>query len=159
MSPIDLLLAQLDLAYLRRSWHGTNLRGSLRGLSPELAAWKPAPDRHSIQEITVHCAYWKYTVVRRLTGEKRGSFALKGSNWFAREGTDAALWRADVSLLDAEHRRLRALVAALTPRHLQRGTPGGRPMHEVLSGIIAHDLYPAGQIQALKALHRSHARA
>jgi uncharacterized damage-inducible protein DinB len=159
MSPVELLLAQLDLAYSRHSWHGTNLRGSLRGLSPEIAAWKPAQGRHSVQEIVVHCAYWKYTVVRRLTGEKRGSFSLKGSNWFARDGADVMLWRADLSLLDAEHRRLRELVSSLTTRALERPTPGGRPLHEVVSGIIAHDLYHAGQIQALKALYKARGRS
>ena len=53
-----------------------------RSCRPE-AAWRPRLDRHSIVENVVHCAYWKYAVSRRLTGEKRGSFSLKGSNWFA----------------------------------------------------------------------------
>jgi hypothetical protein len=84
MTPIELLLTQIDQAYDHRSWHGTNLRGSIRGLTPEEAVWRPAPRRHNIHELIVHCAYWKYVVSRRLAGGKRGSFALKGSNWFAR---------------------------------------------------------------------------
>src|SRR5262249_48741890 len=75
MSNRDLLLRILDEAYERKAWHGTNLRGSLRGVSSDTAAWRPARGRHNIREIAVHCAYWKYTVRRRLTGEKRGSFA------------------------------------------------------------------------------------
>ena len=39
------LLAILDQAYNKPSWHGTNLRGSIRGLSPKQAAWRPAPKR------------------------------------------------------------------------------------------------------------------
>ena len=49
------------------------------------SAWRPHPARHSIQEIVVHAAYWKYAVRRRLKGEKRGSFPLKGSDWFRRD--------------------------------------------------------------------------
>lgn len=156
MSDIALLLTQLDQAYDHRSWHGTNLRGSIRGLTPEAAAWRPAPRRHNIHELVVHAAYWKYAVWRRLTGEPRGSFPLEGSNWFPREGADAARWRADVRLLADTHRRLRDAVGALDPRALTRPARDGRPTAQSLvSGIIAHDLYHAGQIQLLKKLRQA----
>src|SRR4249919_4277847 len=95
-----LLLNALDQAYRRQSWHGTNLRGSIRGLSPERAARRPGPGRHNIWELVVHCAYWKYAVWRRLTGSERGSFPLAGSNFFARPQGPATLkaWRADLAL-------------------------------------------------------------
>ena len=80
---LALLLRILDEGYEKKAWHGPNLKGSIRGLSAEQAAWRPYPGRHSIAENVVHCAYWKYAVRRRLRGDKRGSFALKGSNWFA----------------------------------------------------------------------------
>ena len=76
----------LDRAYDVQSWHGPNLKGSLRGLSPAVAFFRPGPKRHSIYDLILHTAYWKYTVRRRLTGEKRGSFALEGSNFFPRAG-------------------------------------------------------------------------
>jgi hypothetical protein len=59
-SPVELLVRLLDQAYDRKSWHGPNLRGSIRGLDPAVAAWRPAPGRHCIWEIVVHAAYWKY---------------------------------------------------------------------------------------------------
>jgi uncharacterized damage-inducible protein DinB len=77
---IDQLLGVMDRAYDRKSWHGTNLRGSIRRVPVEAAAWRPAPGHHNIWELVVHAAYWKYAVRRRLLGEKRGSFALDGSN-------------------------------------------------------------------------------
>lgn len=101
---IAALVQQLEEAYHIQTWHGTNLRGSVRGLSLEQVCWRPSPNRHNIWEVVVHCAYWKYTVRRRLTGEKRGSFPLKGSNWFKRpvEKTMKA-WKNDVHLLDEMH--------------------------------------------------------
>jgi hypothetical protein len=81
---VAVLLAAIDQAYDRKSWHGTNLRGSLRGLPARRATWRPAPGRHNVWEIAVHAAYWKYVVWRRLTGEPKGSFPLKGSNVAAR---------------------------------------------------------------------------
>lgn len=153
---LDVLLGLLDEAFERKSWHGTNLRGSLRSLDARHAAWRPSARRHNIWEIVVHAAYWKYAVRRRLSGEKRGSFALPGSNWFPRagEGGEAA-WRADIALLVDEHRQLRALVEKLDDRSLSKvaaGAAGRTTNVTLIRGIAAHDLYHAGQIQLLKRL-------
>src|SRR5512142_1232384 len=104
---ISILLENLDRAFDRKSWHGTNLRGSIRGLDAETAAWRPAAKRHSIWDLVIHAAYWKYAVRRRLLREKRGAFAKKGSNWFAVPVPSAGQWTADVALLVEEHRKLR----------------------------------------------------
>ena len=149
-----MILSLLDQAYDHPSWHGTNLRGSLRRVTPGQAAWRPARDRHNIWEIAVHAAYWKYTAWRRLTGATRGSFPVKGSNWFKRpiERSDAA-WRADLALLDEMHRVLRDAVRQLPASGLSRTPKGSKVSNFVLlSGVAAHDLYHAGQIQLLKRL-------
>ena len=153
---ISQLLAIIDAAYDRKSWHGTNLRGSIRGLTPATAAWRPASNRHNIWELVVHAAYWKYIGLRRLTGGARGSFPLKGSNWMARpQEMSHPAWKADVALLERMHRDLRDAVAGLTPRELA-ATPKGSKVSNfaLLSGVAAHDLYHAGQIQLLKRLSR-----
>src|SRR5712672_3319967 len=114
-----MLLEILDEAFDRRAWHGANLRGSVRGVDVKTAAWRPRAGRHNIWEIVVHAAYWKYTVTRRLLGEKRGSFSFPGSNWFIRP-TDRSekAWRADIILLEREHQRLTAAVSELKPESL-----------------------------------------
>lgn len=155
MTERDLLLALLDQAYDRRSWHGTNLRGSLRTVDLDTAAWRPQPGRHNVWEIAVHCAYWKYAVWRRLTGAGRGSFSLRGSDWFERPAAaTAAAWREDLRLLDQWHSDLHEAVGACPPRTLDRPTPSSRfTLRELVTGAAAHDLYHAGQIQLLKRLH------
>ncbi len=150
---IRLLLDALDEAFDRRSWHGTNLRGSLRGLTASQAAWRPAAGRHNIWEIAVHAAYWKYVVRRVLTGGKRGSFPLRGSNWFLRDDGGAAAWRRDLHLLADQHDQLRAAVAELTATRLHSlSRKGAFTYAGLIRGIAAHDLYHAGQIQLLKRL-------
>jgi len=151
------ILSLLDQAYDRPSWHGTNLRGSLRRVTAAQAAWRPGPGRHNIWEIAVHAAYWKYAAWRRLTGATRGSFPLRGSNWFRRPDdlTDAA-WRSDLALLDEMHRALRAAVKGLPGVALSRTPPGSKVSNfALLTGVAAHDLYHAGQIQLLKRLSQS----
>lgn len=154
MSRVDDLLTIIDQAYDHVSWHGTNLRGSLRGVSAGLARWRPAPSRHNIRELVVHAAYWKFTAARRIAGNLSGRFPRRGSNWFADTDTDVgANWPADVALLDEMHRLLRATVAALGDPDLPRKARAGRGTNFfIVSGIAAHDLYHAGQIQLLKRL-------
>ena len=150
----------MDAAYDRTSWHGTNLRGSIRGLTISQAAWRPSPKRHNIWELVVHAAYWKYTAFRRFSDAPRGSFSLKGSNWFdRRERLDDRAWREDVALLERSHRNLRAAVARLTPADLTKTPRGSRVSNlALLSGVAAHDLYHAGQIQLLKRLYQDTVR-
>jgi hypothetical protein len=149
---LELLLQLLDEGFERKAWHGPNLRGSLRGVEAEQAAWRIVPGRHNIWEITLHAAYWKYVVRRRLTGEKKGSFPLKGSNWFPRpDPRGQASWADDLALLDDVHRSLRQAVADMPPSDLHRMPAGSKLEHAVLiRGAAFHDVYHAGQIQALK---------
>jgi hypothetical protein len=158
-----LLLASIDEAFDRTSWHGPNLRGALRGVTLEQAAWRPAfakatagqaPQAHNIWELMVHAAYWKDDIRRRLTGDKGGSFALDGSNFWRRpvQGT-AAEWNADLALLKAEHVALRKAVAAFPPARWTKKAPGKPHNFEgLVRGVAAHDLYHAGQIQLLRRL-------
>ena len=146
-----LLLDLLAEAVERKSWHGTNLRGSFRGMTAAEAAWRPGEGRPNAWELALHAAYWKYAVRRKLTGEKRGSFALDGSNWFPRPAGEPveAAWRADLDLLGSEHRALLAAVAERLPA--LSGAARAKALH-LVRGVAAHDLYHAGQVQVLKKL-------
>jgi hypothetical protein len=153
---VHLLLAILDEAYGKQAWHGPNFRGSLRGVTGREASWRPNPGRHNIREIVVHAAYWKYAVRRRLLGEKRGSFPLKGSNWFVRSDiTGGSSWEDDVALLEREHRAMRAAIAKLQDGDLSKKPASSKvSTGRIVAGIAAHDFYHAGQIQLLKRLQR-----
>ena len=97
-----LLVRLVEQGYDKQAWQGPNLKGAIRRISAKQASWRPKPGRHNIAEIVVHCAYWKYAVRRRIRGDKRGSFPLKGSNWFQIPSTlTDRQWRSYVALLEA----------------------------------------------------------
>jgi len=156
LNSIQTLLALIDQSYGRKAWHGTNLRGSVRGLTARQAAWRPGPARHNIWEIVVHCAYWKYIVRRRILGEKKGSFPLKGSNWFRRSANLSEIdWKKDVAVLESCHISMRQAVAQLSSDDLAFIPRGSKVDNfTIVMGIASHDLYHAGQIQLLKRLSR-----
>ncbi|HEY6549177.1 MAG TPA: DinB family protein, partial [Vicinamibacteria bacterium] len=116
---------------------------------------RPAPGRHSVWELAVHAAYWKYAVRRLLTGEKRGSFPFAGSNWFPRPAGDPsdAAFKADLAVLAQQHRLLVQAVSQVRRAELEKKAPGSQyTRSRLIQGAAAHDLYHAGQIQLLKRL-------
>lgn len=148
------LLRLIDEGYEVRTWHGPNLRGSLRGLTAAEASKRPGPGRHNAWEVAVHAAYWKYIVRRRILGEKRGSFPIKGSNWFTRPAPGADL-QADLRLLEEMHRSMRGAIESLAEADLDRTPAGSKVSNEaIISGVAFHDVYHAGQVQLLKRLTR-----
>ena len=108
-SATQVLLHALDEAYEVPAWHGTTLKGALRGVTARQAGWRPAPGRHNIRELVVHAAYWKERVRQRLTGETE-AFPHSGSNWFERPGGSEKAWKEERALLDRAHRNLRRAV-------------------------------------------------
>lgn len=149
MTTRDLVLALLNEAYSKKTWHGPNLRQSLKGVSAKQAAWRPGGRRHNIWEIALHAAYWKYVVHRKLDGGKRGSFVLKGSNFFARpvdgDATEAA-WRTDRTILETEHRELEKAIRQMLK------TPQSKKRLAMIYGVAFHDVYHAGQVRLLRLL-------
>jgi hypothetical protein len=144
-----LVLVLLDEAYEKKTWHGPNLKQSIKGITAKQAAWRPGPGRHNIWEVTLHAAYWKYAVRRRMDGGKRGSFALKGSNFFMRPekgNLNEAAWSADKKLLEREHRALHVTVAKVLR------TARAAKLLPQLYGVAFHDIYHAGQIRLLRRL-------
>jgi hypothetical protein len=149
MDSAKLVLALLDEAYEKKTWHGPNLKQSIKGITAKQAAWRPGPGRHNIWEVTLHAAYWKYALRRRMEGGKRGFFALKGSNFFTRPengNLNEAAWRADKKLLEREHRALHGMATKVLR------TARARKLLPQLYGVAFHDIYHAGQIRLLRRL-------
>ena len=153
---ISLLLHIVDQAFDTKAWHGTTLRGALRGLTPEVALWRPASGRHNIWEYLLHAAYWKYIVRRRLTRDRSIRFPRTPSNWPSPpDPVTAKSLKADILLLVEEHRLMREAIAGFPARRLNAKAPESQWTYgEHIHGIAAHDLYHTGQIQLVKRLSR-----
>jgi hypothetical protein len=146
MSDRELLLRIVDEAYDAKAWHGTTLRGSVRGVVANQAFWRPAEGRHNIWELVLHAAYWKFVARRRLLGDRGGTFARKGRDWFRTPSPTEDRWHADIALLDEQHEALRKGVERAPAKRIEEHA-------RTIYGVAAHDVYHTGQIQMLKRLY------
>jgi hypothetical protein len=105
--------------------------------------------------LTLHVAYWKYAVRRRLEGGTAPRFPRSPANWpHVPERSDQAAWAADIRLLADEHERLVTVVRKVPAAQYAIAMPKGKrwTKGELITGIAMHDAYHAGQIQMLKRL-------
>lgn len=149
----------VEQAYDQRAWHGPNLKNSLRGVTPEEAAWRPQPERHNVWELAVHAAYWKYRVLRKLADDAPDSFDEVGSNFFERPHVDTGsskgltkAWQRDRQRLDDWHQRLIAAIRDFDPERLDDLSYDRYTHRDLILGAAAHDVYHAGQIRLLRTM-------
>lgn len=151
------LLELLRHAYDHPTWHGANLREALSGVTLPRALWRPAPGRHNIWELALHCAYWKRVVIRRLGSfDDDEGFSRSPVDFPALPKATQAAWEADLSLLDKTHWQLLDEVSALDPARLSEpATDENRTVAEIVFGVAHHDIYHAGQIRLLLTLQQA----
>lgn len=153
---LDAIREAIEPTRAARAWHGgATPLGALRGVRAAAAAWQPAPGRPSIWSLTLHLAYWKYAVRRRLDPSDHDRFPRHPANFPAVPpvANDAA-WREDVALLRDAHVRLLRVIDAFPRDRLGRSAGGRRHFThaDLIAGIGMHDAYHTGQIQLLKRL-------
>ncbi len=129
---------------------------AIAGLTAKQAAWKPAPQRHSIWQIVRHVIHWKRGVLQAWDGTPPDYAALQKRDWGEVSGDEAA-WQADVKMLHALSQQLNERVNRADQAELSGllDTYKGRaqqPKAIRIARVATHDIYHAGQIRYIRAL-------
>ena len=146
-----LLARVIEEGYGPGAWHGPDLKAALSDVTPELAFWRPGPGRHNIAEIALHHAYYVRSVRAQLSGVTAEPFILEGEDWFELSQDGRLTWPQIRDEVDAQQRRLAAVVADLAAGGAPRYGADVEPLGLVL-GITCHAVYHAGQVQLIKRL-------
>ena len=131
----------LDEGYGPGAWHGPDLKAALADVGPDLAFWRPAPERHNIAEIALHHAFYVRSVRGQLSGTTPEPFVLEGEDWF---DVSSLSWPEIQAVVEKEQARLAEVAAELEP---------SAERFNLVLGITGHAIYHAGQVQLLKKLH------
>jgi uncharacterized damage-inducible protein DinB len=156
----DALIAELRRVHDGTPWHGPSRAAVLDGITPEEAAWRPAPDAHSIWEIVLHMRNWTREVARRAQGGLPGD-PVDG-DWPAVPAPTAGAWADTLASLDAAHALLLEVVR-LMPLERLASLGGTRPDEPgamaitnaaMFLSLAQHDVYHTGQLAVLRRLAR-----
>jgi hypothetical protein len=149
---VRLLTRVLDEGYGPGAWHGPDLKAALADVSPELAFWRPSPERHNLAEVALHHAYCARSVRGQLSGTTPEPFVLEGEDWFELPEPERLAWPQIQSAVEKEQSKLAAVVADIAAGRMPSGLSAAERFNLVL-GITCHAVYHAGQVQLLKRLH------
>jgi hypothetical protein len=161
MTPKELLLNHLDHTFEKEAWQ-PSLAMAVQGLTASQAAWKPAPNRHSIWQIVRHVTHWKRATLDAWEGTRplfSGRTMTERFNevvrtdWPDASGTDED-WEADVRALVDVSLAIRERAMKAETEDLARPFPGEEwgPAVVRVFRMATHDIYHAGQIRYLRAL-------
>lgn len=160
MSKAASLVGALERSHAGSPWHGPSRADVLKGITAAEAAWRPAPDAHSIWELVLHMRSWTLEVLRRAQG---GVPSMpEDGDWPKVPAVSESGWRECIASLDAAHVALLAFARTQSDEQLDtrvKDRPGDPPGTAIrLGGMIRslgeHDIYHTGQLAMLKRLAR-----
>lgn len=162
MASSDRLLSALCRVHDGEPWHGPSRAQVLADVSAAEAAWRPAPDAHTVWEIVLHMRSWTQEVLRRAEGGVPAD-PVEG-DWPAMPSpADDAAWHEARRSLDDAHAALARFVAQMSDEARAarvKDRPGDRPGHAItqrgmIRSLAEHDVYHTGQLALLKRLART----
>jgi len=113
---------------------------ALEGLSASQAAWKPAPQRHSIWQIVNHILFWREYLLRELAGAPPDDAEIERRNWEEPADASEGAWRETATRFLRSH------------EEILKALRSNEEAPEKLAPLLAHDSYHVGQIMYLRAL-------
>jgi len=114
---------------------------SFADLTPQQAAWKPAPARNSIWQHLNHIAFWREVTIDRLAGKgDPAKEVVERCNWEMPKDVNDAAWKSAQDRLARSHQAiLKALQDPSAPV-------------DKLKYLLPHDAYHLGQVMNLRAM-------
>ena len=156
----ELVVDHVHTTLYQEDWQWQpSLSEALEGLTAAQAAWKPAPERHSIWQIVRHLILWKRGVLNAWDGDPPDEAGLEVNDWKEVAGSEADWEKDRRTLLDISTQfltRAQALDDAGLSRHVVWYKGGGsHPLAMRIVRTTTHDIYHSGQIRYLRALQRA----
>jgi len=146
----EVIVDQLQRAFMANAWHGPSLIETLEGVNYEIASACPLIGTHSIWELVIHLTVWK-DVVRERLASSTPILPTDAEDWPQLPPQDYANWTSTLERLHRAHQQLIDRVRELPPEAFERMIPGKDYNALVmLFGVAQHDDYHAGQIALLK---------
>ncbi len=148
---VSQLLYLLDEAFEAQKWH--SLLNNLRAVAPDDWTWVPPGGRRSIRDIVLHVGGGK----RMYHNHAFGDASLTWDDPVIADVDAVFTIPSALEWLHQGQQRLRQSISALTDDDLlfpRKTHLGMKETRWIISVLITHDLYHAGEINHLRCLHQ-----
>ncbi len=149
MNEAEHLADQLKKAFEGEAWHGPSVKEVLMSVTSDMAAARPIKHAHNIWELVLHITAWHDAVRKRLTGL---SVNLSDEeDWPAVKNASEFAWTTAIETLGKSTDNLLKTLSKFDSSKLHDNISGlNYTYYFLISGLIQHDVYHAGQIALLK---------
>lgn len=114
---------------------------AIDGLTPQQAAWSPAPGRKSIWQLVHHMTFWRENWLGKLAGKSKADVAeVERRNWEAPAEITPAAWARSLDRFKQSQQKMAAALA--DPKS---------PTKDI-AYFLPHDCYHFGQVMYLRAM-------
>ncbi len=149
MNEVEQLADQLKKAFEGGAWHGPSVKEALMNITSAKANARPIKQVHTIWELVLHITAWHDAVRKRLTG-----LTVNLSNeedWPAVNNVSEFAWTTAIENLGKSMNNLLKTLSFFDAGKLYDNISGlNYSNYFLISGLIQHDVYHAGQISLLK---------
>ena len=157
MIPNDELIRIIDLLNTtyegEEAWHGPSVVDVLRGVTPDMAGRRIAPNTHSIAELVFHMTSWRIFCVKKMQGDELFDITTPNKDFGALpDKIDDFEWEAlEIELSLSQEELINELDKRDDDEFLEDIVPGRTyTYYDMLHGIINHDMYHTGQIMIIQ---------
>ena len=148
---VSQLLFLLDEAFEDQKWH--SLLNNLQAVTPDEWTWVPPDGRRSIRDIVLHVVGAKLMYHNQAFGDA----SLAWDDPVIVDNEAVATIPSAIEWLRQGQQRLRQSIAALDDDELllpRKTHLGMKEMRWIISVMITHDLYHAGEINHIRCLRQ-----
>ncbi len=114
---------------------------------------KPTEGAHSIAQLLSHTIYWRESLIKKLENDLEYKASMKSEdNWRTNENLKLLGWKKLRSQFEESQKKIVTLLAKQDDSFLEKPYQKTVTMHDLIKGIIQHDIYHLGQIAYVKSI-------
>lgn len=152
------LQTQLETILYRQPWYGTPIYTIVESVSFETAYQKPQNASHNIYEILTHMLAWTEEAINRMQSKPAGQ-PLRG-DWSSSGTPDEKKWLQLISSFKLANVELTQQISAFADERWAEATNDSRGTYTgygatyeaLITGLLQHHVYHAGQISLLNKM-------
>jgi uncharacterized damage-inducible protein DinB len=134
-------------------WYGESMSAILNKVTPSSAFRQAGKGAHTIAQLVAHIVYWRQSLIKRLEGDLLYRSSMKSDdNWPANTRLKRLGWKNLRRSLHESQQKLVRLLHNQSDTLLKKKYSEKATYHDLINGILQHDLYHLGQVAYLASL-------